>query len=267
MKVSGDLRKMKSSLDKDRAIYHLMIDGKEPIPLNELLGSRISLRFTGVIHCVNCGRSIKKTYGDGYCYNCFSTVPQTAPCVIRPELCEAHLGKGRDVEWEKANHHQPHIVYLAETAGVKVGVTRKKQIPTRWIDQGANRAIKFAETPNRRLAGEMEVYLKQFLSDKTDWRKLLTGEDVQESSLLSWKEQLGEFLNDELKQYFLDDNEVQQIHYPVKAYPSTAKSVTLDKEPKIKEAIVGIRGQYWIVDDGLALNIRRHSGYEVEIEF
>ncbi|WP_153944945.1 DUF2797 domain-containing protein, partial [Acinetobacter baumannii] len=66
----------------------------------------------------------------------------------------------------------PHYVYLALSSGVKVGLTRKNNEKKRWVDQGAVRAIPIAEVPTRKMAGELEVYLTQYVADKTDWRKM-----------------------------------------------------------------------------------------------
>ena len=77
-------------------------------------------------------------------------------------MSKAHLDiEERDLDYEKKVQLQPHVVYLAYTSGIKVGVTRKSQVPTRWIDQGATSAIEIVEVPNRYLAGASEVKLKR----------------------------------------------------------------------------------------------------------
>ena len=49
---------------------------------------------------------------------------------MRPELSQAHLDiEDRDLTYEKKVQLQPHIVYLAVSSGLKVGVTRKTQVP------------------------------------------------------------------------------------------------------------------------------------------
>ena len=169
--MMGDLKKMAVQLT-DPISYSLVLKD-DVVLLNELLGEHITLNWTGIIHCQKCGVITKKSFGEGFCYKCFISAPEAAECIIRPELCRAHLGEGRDPEWEERNHNQPHVVYLALSNAVKVGITRKTQVPTRWIDQGASSAIILAETPNRYLAGTIEVALKDFYTDKTNWQRML----------------------------------------------------------------------------------------------
>jgi len=147
MTASGNLSKMRTQIDGE--VEYTLVLGDDHIEMNDLIGTEISLSFTGQINCVSCGKLAKKAFGQGFCYPCFINSPMNAECIIRPELCEAHLGKGRDPEWEKKHHLQKHNVYLALTSKVKVGVTRHDQIPTRWIDQGAWKALVIAETENR----------------------------------------------------------------------------------------------------------------------
>lgn len=258
----GNLSKMRTELGMP-VQYTLMLNEK-PILMNDLIGSPIKILFDGLIYCIDCGRVTKKSFGQGFCYPCFIKSPQNSECIIRPELCRAHLGEGRNVEWEKTNHLQPHIVYLALTDAVKVGVTRKTQIPTRWIDQGAWKAIPIVEVPYRYLAGQAEVALKSSFTDKTNWRHMLRNK----MSLYNLKEvgqQVAAQLPDELRPYHLAENEIIEIQYPVDVYPDKVKSVVLDKHPEVKGTLAGIRGQYLIFDDGRVLNVRNHSGYYVQL--
>jgi hypothetical protein len=234
--------------------------------VNDLLGKRIRLSFDGRIHCVHCNTQIKKAYGEGYCYPCFLSAPSNSECVLRPERCEGHLGKGCDPEWELEKHVQPHVVYLALTSGVKVGVTRVANIPDRWIDQGAWKAIRIAETPYRRIAGEIEVFLKDYVTDKTNWQRMLKNEMDLDADLLAEKEELLDKLPEELGQYYSENDEIAEFHYPVHAYPSRVSSLNLDKTPVIEGELNGLRGQYLLLSQGNALNIRRHSGYWIDFE-
>lgn len=264
MKASGILRKMKVTVD-DEIHYYLNLNKEIGPEITSCINQSLSMRWTGTINCTNCGREIKKTFGQGFCYDCFMNAAQAAPCIIRPELCEAHLGKGRDVEWEEKHHNKPHIVYLAQTSGIKVGVTRATNVPSRWLDQGAWRAVKIAEVPYRKLAGDIEIELKQYLSDRTDWRKMLTDvrdeEDIKEMS-----EALISFLPGDLKQYALTDSEVNEFIYPVNHYPEKISSINLEKEEIIKGTLTGLRGQYLYFDQEKVINLRKYSGYEVEFE-
>lgn len=244
--------------------YWLNLDKEAAVALNPWLGTEFALEWTGQIHCIRCSREIKKTFGQGFCYPCFRDAPEAAPCIVKPELCEAHLGKGRDPEWEEAHHNQPHVVYLALTSGVKVGVTRATQVPTRWIDQGAWRVLPVAEVPYRQLAGRIEVELKQYVSDRTDWRKMLTDERGG-AQLTELKSQLISFLPDDLAPYATAHDTVQEFAYPVLEYPTKVTTIDLEKERIIKRPLMGIRGQYLIFEDGKVINMRKYSGYHIAV--
>lgn len=237
------------------------------LPMNDLLGKEIRLRHTGKIHCVNCGVRTKKSFGQGFCYSCFVSAPESSECIIKPELCRGHLGEGRDTEWEESNHNQPHFVYLAVSDVVKVGVTRSTQIPTRWIDQGAAYAIRLAEVPYRQLAGLIEVALKSEFTDKTNWRKMLQNDIDDGIDLVQVKWELEELLPNDFSQYMTEDDEIITLHYPVLEFPKKVTSIGFDKEPEIHGVIQGIKGQYLILDHGRVLNIRKHNGYEIECDF
>lgn len=261
--MKGTLHKMKTVLNTP-VEYSLTLGG-ENIPLNSLLGKNVSIQFTGSIFCSSCNTKIKKTFQDGLCYKCFISAPEASECILRPELCRAHLGEGRDVEWEEANHNQPHVVYLAASDCVKVGVTRSTQIPFRWIDQGASSAIRIAETPNRYEAGKLEVALKTMFTDKTNWQRMLKNEIDDSIDLEEEKWSLHEQLPSDLVAYFSENDEIIEIQYPVSQFPEKIKSLSLDKTPLIEGVLTGVKGQYLLFEDGSVINIRKHTGYEVEL--
>jgi len=263
MRVTGRIFKMKSQLS-DKVIYHLPIE-KELIPMNELVGKNISLKFENEIYCTNCGKKTNKSF-QGFCWNCFSTSPENAECILRPELCLAHDGKGRDIEWEKAYHLQEHFVYLALSSEIKVGVTRSTQVPTRWIDQGASSVIRLAKVPYRYLAGVIEVEMKKHFTDKTNWQKMLKGDEGQGRDLVAEKRRAKELISAELQQYFSDDDSITIINYPVIKYPEKVKSIDFEKQNLVSGKLMGIKGQYLIMEDNSVLNVRKHSGYVVSIE-
>lgn len=246
--------------------YSLQLEG-QTLSLNQVIGKELKIQFTGTIICSSCSKKIKKTFQDGFCYNCFQSAPEASECVIRPELCKAHLGEGRDVEWEERNHNQPHVVYLASSDTVKVGVTRATQVPGRWIDQGAFAAIRLAETPNRYEAGRLEVALKSVFTDKTNWQRMLKNEIDDSIDLEEEKWQLHEQLPSDLTEYFSENDEIITMNYPVNLYPTKVKSISLDKTPEVAGKLSGIKGQYLIFEDGSVMNVRKHTGYEVEISF
>lgn len=259
MECTGNLRKMKSE-DSTPVEYHLPV-GTESIGMNALIGSRISLEYLGKIHCVKCGRETPKSFAQGYCYPCFATAPETEECVLRPELCRAHEGIARDMQFAQGHCLIEHVVYLANTSGLKVGVTRHSQVPTRWIDQGAIESLEFARTPNRYTAGLLEVALKEHISDKTNWRKMLTGTGDQMLDLVSEKQRLKVLVPESLVRYLNSVEIVQKLVYPVKAYPEKIKSLNFDKESLVEGILTGIKGQYLMFDGSRVINIRKFGGY------
>lgn len=259
---SGNLRKMQTRLD-DVAHYTLELGGT-PIDMNAKIGKTIKLSFDGTINCIACEQVTKKSFGQGFCYPCFRNAPESSECIIRPELCRAHEGEARDMEWAEKHCLVEQIVYLARSSAVKVGITRGSQMPTRWIDQGATDAIVFARVPNRYTAGLVEVAMKEHLTDRTNWQRMLKNE-VIDADLVETKATLMDTLDDELGQYVDADNTVCSINYPVNRFPEKVKSVGFDKFPEIEGCLAGIKGQYLIFDDSRVLNIRKHNGYRISI--
>lgn len=233
----------------------------ETIKVNDLIGKKIKVQFEGEIECTKCGRPTKKSFGQGFCFPCFRDAPENAECIVRPELCRGHLGEGRDPEWEEKYHNQPHTVYLALTDVVKVGVTRGGNELTRWIDQGAWKAIKLAEVPYRQLAGEIEVELKANFKDKTNWQRMLKGASDESVDLLEEKEEAARLLPEPLQEYISDDDDIYEFDYPVNVYPEKVKSINIDKERGFEEVLKGIRGQYLIFESDKVINLRKYSGY------
>ncbi len=238
------------------------------MPLKDRISATFTLRFTGERTCVACGKAVKKFYGQGLCWPCFQNAPEASPCIIRPELCRAHLAEGRDVQWELDHHKQEHIVYLSFTGGVKVGVTRSTQVPVRWIDQGAVLAVPIARVPYRQLAGAIECDLKRLFADRTDWRRMLqsTGAEAGEGQLLEAREKAIRGTDSSWSRYLLPEEPMVRIHYPLPQPPPKLASVQLDKLPEITGRLLGIKGQYLVWADGRVLNVRNHIGYHVEIE-
>jgi len=241
----------------------------DPCPtweVNPWLGKEIHVAFGGDIHCVVTGKKIRKTFGEGMSYEAFLHSPMATPSIMRPELSRIHEGVAlRDEAWEREHHLTPHVVYVARTSHLKVGVTRAVNIPSRWVDQGAVEAVVVARTPYRQLAGEMEVALKDLLSDKTQWRGMLSKVECNSDELLQAKEDCFDMLGESYESFFdLDDN-ITTLHPPVLMYPPKVRSVTLDRTPEIHARLVGVKGQYWMFENGSVWNVRSHAGYRVEI--
>ncbi len=263
MTYQGVLKKMMTSNNKTVQYY---LDIKDNfLNMNQLLDREIELSFIKY-ECLSCHKD-KEIYRQGFCKKCFFESANAGEWIINPEKSTAHLGiEDRDLEFEKKMQLKPHIVYLANSSDVKVGVTRKSQVPTRWIDQGAHEAIAIVEVPNRYLAGITEVALKEYVSDKTNWRKMLT-DDIVDVDLVAEKEKLSQYIPDEVKAYYLDKNTKEtQINFPVNQYPQKVKSLNLIKTPIYKGVLKGIKGQYLIFEDSTVFNIRANEGLVVKIE-
>jgi hypothetical protein len=263
MLVSGNIIKMRSEYD-DPVKYFLPV-GTNEIPMNEQIGKSISLRYNGQINCIVCGKKTKTSFGQGFCFNCFQNSPEASETIVRPELSKAHLGIARDMEWAQQQDLIDHFVYLAISGDLKVGVTRHHQVPTRWIDQGASKIIVLAKTPNRHIAGVIEVFLKDYFSDKTNWQSMLQNKVVKEYDLREERINAYQLLPSELQQYLYPDDRIWEISYPYTAAGSKITSVSFDKTPVIEGVLHGIKGQYLIFSDGRALNIRKHNGYFLEV--
>ncbi len=238
-----------------------------PLNMNDLIGNEIRISFKNTINCISCGTITKTSFAQGYCYSCFISSPETEDCVLRPELCQAHIGISRNAEYDLNHCLIDHYVYMAVSGGLKVGVTRHTQKPTRWIDQGAGRAIIVAKTPNRYIAGCIEVALKKHFHDKTNWRKMLGSEDSEGINLKEEKKKALSLLHNDYQNFAFDVDEISSIHYPVLEYPSKIKSLSLDKMPDIGGLLSGIKGQYLIFKSGEVFNIRKHGGYLIELSY
>lgn len=261
MIYQGVLRKMET--EYSNPIQYYLIFDTDFININQLLHQRIKLQFVKY-QCLNCGLNLP-IYRQGFDKKCFFEIARAGDWIMRPELSKAHLGvEDRDLEYEKKVQLQPHIVYLANSSNVKVGVTRKSQVPTRWIDQGAHEAIEIVEVPNRYLAGLTEVALKAHVADKTNWRKMLKN-DVDDENLIEWRERLKLFIPEAAQGYFINNNTETCLEFPVRKHPLKPKSLNIKKELVYEGVLVGIKGQYLIFEDDTVFNIRANEGLVVNI--
>jgi len=261
MMYRGVLTKMQTELGNPIQ-YYLNFDD-DFLNMNQLLDKTLRFSFEK-FQCLNCGKD-KPIYRQGFCKDCFYETPRAGDWIMRPELSTAHLGiEDRDLEYEKKVQLQPHIVYLALSSDVKVGVTRKPQVPTRWIDQGAIKAVEIVEVPNRYLAGITEVALKAHVSDKTNWRKMLQNLN-SEADLLAVKAALQQYIPEEAQPYYLANREIIELDFPVLAYPEKVKSLNLLKEQTYEGKLKGIKGQYLIFEDNTVFNVRGNEGLFVSL--
>ncbi len=269
IKHTGHIAKMRTEL-ADPVNYWLAFDGEE-VAMNALIGEALQIRATGHIACVSCGRTTKKSYSQGHCYPCFRDKASCDMCIVKPEQCHHHLGTCREPQWGEENCMIPHTVYLANSSGLKVGITR--QLPMRWMDQGATQALPIFSVSNRLQSGLVEVAFKQHIADKTDWRKMLRGE-AEALDMVQRRDELLALSADAItalqRQHgedaisAIDQPEVTEIRYPVEEYPVKIKSFNLDKTPEISGRLQGIKGQYLIFDTGV-INMRKYGGYELEL--
>ncbi len=287
MELQGICHKMHAGL-KDLSVtdqqthkahveYKFILDRSE-VDLPVSLGQEIEISTTGNIYCVSCGSKTSKSYSQGHCFKCMKTKASCDLCIMKPETCHYHLGTCREESFAQEVCFQPHIVYLANSSALKVGITRIGQMPTRWLDQGATQAIPVMKVGSRRLSGQLEVMFGTQVADKTDWRKLLKGEAepidlirIRDDLLNEFEPQI-ELIRDEFS-LSLDFNETVEILenelprefiYPVEHYPEKIKSHNLDQTPTIRGVLQGIKGQYLILDTGV-INIRKYTGYEISI--
>jgi len=274
MSLTGNLQKMSSQIDTatDQIQYHLPV-GEHQFPLNDYVGKQLKLQFNGKINCIHCQRAIKKSYAQGYCYPCLKKLAICDRCLMSPELCHYDQGTCREPEWGLEHCFKPHIVYLANTSGLKVGITRLVNVPMRWIDQGAVQALPIFQVSNRLQSGLMETIFKNAVADATNWRVMLKGNNPH-LDLESHRDVLYNRLETEINQLqqqypdqidHLPEAQSISLDYPVESYPSTIRSLNPDKTPQIGGQLMGIKGQYLIFEHGV-INIRKYGGYQVEIE-
>ncbi|WP_271856391.1 DUF2797 domain-containing protein [Patiriisocius marinus] len=261
MQYQGVLTKMQTEIGSP--IQYYLVFENDFLNVNQLLDKQVTINFVGY-QCLNCKKN-KKIYRQGFCYDCFFEIPQAADWIMKPELSKAHLGiEDRDLEYEEKVQLKPHVVYLANSSNVKVGVTRKTQIPTRWIDQGAHEAIEIVEVPNRYLAGITEVALKDYVGDKTNWRTMLKNE-IQDEDLVAWRDKLRQYIPEEAQQYFIESNTETNLEFPVLKFPKKLRTLNLTKTPEYTGVLKGIKGQYLIFDDNTVFNVRSNEGFVVTL--
>jgi hypothetical protein len=270
IQASGHLAKMDVQL-ANTVQYQLPLDDQR-IALNDLIGHSIRLEYRGDIHCIHCGRRSKKSFSQGYCYPCFTKLPQCDTCIMSPEKCHFHHGTCRDPQWGEKYCFTDHFVYLANSSGVKVGITRGTQLPTRWIDQGATQGLPIFRVQTRYQAGLIEDCIREHVADKTSWQKMLKG-NAETADLAAIRDDLLiksesglELLEQEFGLQALQRlyNEITtEIHFPVTRFPEKVKSFNLDKTPEVEGELQGIKGQYLILDTGV-INIRKYTGYNID---
>jgi len=269
MRFQGNLHKMYTEATSPVS-YRLDLGGRQ-VKLNDWLGKKIKIEYLQQIECIHCGRLTKKSFSQGYCYPCFRSLAQCDICIVSPEKCHFHLGTCREPDWAISHCMRPHIIYFSNTSGVKVGITRETQLPTRWIDQGAIQAMPVLRVTKRYHAGLIEHAFKQYVSDRTNWRNMLKNE-VEEIDLYQLFQSCWSQVKSQLDAELLADAEeiaradgTLKIDYPALQYPLKISSFNLDKQALVEGQLDAIKGQYLILDKGV-INIRKYGGYLVSLE-
>lgn len=267
----GAARKMKNSLEEP--VQYSAVLGDDHVPMNQYLGEVLQLEYSGVINCIHCDRKTNKSFNQGYCYPCFKRLAQCDSCIVSPEKCHYAAGTCREPEWGEQHCMIDHIVYLANTSGLKVGITRGSQVPTRWMDQGATQAVPIFRVDTRHHSGMVEILFKNHVADKTNWQAMLKG-GAEPRDLEGERQRLMAECADELEQLQrehglqavtpLEGQAETQISYPVLEYPTKVKSFNLDKDPLVVGSLLGIKGQYLIFDTGV-INMRKYGGYQLKL--
>lgn len=261
--TTGVIRKLKAK--NNSSLEYSLPLGDDLIELNSFIGKKLTIEHTGNKFCIKTNKKLKKTYGQGYSWESFVTLPECDQCIFQPELCHFSKGTCRDESWGEANCMQPHVIYLSVTSDLKIGITRKTQVPTRWIDQGATKAIKLLEVKSRLASGLVEIEIAKTMSDKTNWRNMLKNKYPEIDLIEEKKKVLKDFAGiiDKYDAEILDD-EIYKFNYPVEKYPEKVSSLNFDKNPIVEGILQGIKGQYLIFDTGV-INMRKFQGYEVKV--
>ncbi len=277
--ISGQLKKMRTELitdtgdiNKDSNVKYFLPLGEQELAMNPYIGQYLKLEFLGEINCSYCDKKTKKSFSQGYCFPCMKKLARCDMCIMKPETCHFHLGTCREPQWGEANCFVPHYVYLANTSGLKVGITRHSQIPTRWLDQGATQATIMFKVNTRQQSGLVEMAFKDLIADKTNWRTMLK-ENQPDRDLLSEAHQLKEKLTASIDSIIQSaptgdiekqENTITSIRYPVLEFPIKIKSHNFDKNNIVEGTLMGIKGQYLIFDTGV-INIRKFTSYEIRV--
>lgn len=270
MQMEGALRKMAITADDSgKAHYALRLDDMA-LPLNSLLGQVIRLVWTGHIRCVHCQRPTNKSFAQGHCYPCFKRLASCDTCIMSPERCHYAEGTCREPSWGERFCMAPHLIYLANSSALKVGITKPSQLPTRWLDQGATQAVPLLDVDTRFQSGVVEDTLRATLSDRTSWQAMLKGEAsplnllaLRSSVLAQFESQLAALRAQWGAGTIRERDDLpREFHYPVLAYPTKVKSFNLDRQPVIEQRLMGLKGQYMIFEDGV-INLRKYSGYQI----
>ena len=273
MAITGKVRKMRAKVLDNASVNYELPLSDNTISMNELIGNHIEVQWTKKINCIHCDRPTKKSFNQGYCFPCVQRLAQCDTCIIKPELCHYDQGTCREPQWGETNCLKDHFVYLSNTGNIKVGITRfaDQLVSSRWLDQGATQALAILRVQNRLVSGLVEKAIGKHIGDKTNWRTMLKGnyathdlEEKRDELLALAREDLDE-ISDEYGLsaiQYISGNSVE-ITYPVIQHPEKIKSINLDKEFGFSGVLLGIKGQYLLLDQDRVINVRKYAGYEL----
>jgi hypothetical protein len=260
--TQGTILKMEVKLASP--VTYVLPVGEAKIPLNPYIGKKIKFVFQNNIICMGCQKKTKTSFNQGYCFKCMNSLAACDMCILKPELCHYDQGTCREPDWGLSHCMQDHFIYLANSSGLKVGITRHTQVPTRWIDQGAVAALPIGRVKNRLQSGLVEAEFKNHFDDTTNWQKMLKG-SIEFIDLEEKRDEILNYWPEDIMGEPLTEEKIVTIEYPVLEYPKKVKSLNLDKEPIVEGILMGIKGQYLILDSGV-INMRKYQGYEIKWE-
>ncbi|MGB3725275.1 MAG: DUF2797 domain-containing protein [Glaciecola sp.] len=274
----GNIKKMRVGVSPNNQVTYQLPIGENLVDMNALIGKSITVTHSGVINCVHCSRKTNKSFNQGYCFVCLRSLAQCDTCIIKPELCHYTAGTCREPEWGESHCLQDHFVYLSNTGQIKVGITKfvndGNGVSSRWIDQGASQAIAIYRVKERLLSGLIETEIAKHMGDKTNWRTMLKGQP-ETLELATMRDKVHVLVAEKVaelqQQHGLQaiqplDTPPVIIDYPVTQYPVKIKSINLDKEKVFTGTLLGIKGQYLMLDADRVINIRKYTGYDWNIE-
>ena len=99
--------------------------------------------------------------------------------------------------------------------------------------------------------------LKRALNSKN-----LTYEDID---MIKTKKEISNLVPREYQQYLNNDNKIISFNYPMLKAPEKIKSINLEKTPHFNGELTGIKGQYLIFNNEHVINVRKYTGYVLDL--
>jgi len=229
--------------------------------LNSYIGHTIVIDGPVYTRCLGCRSVYKKLYKRGYCYLCFNNLAVCDLCVLQPHRCHFHLNTCREPDWGIKHCFQPHYVYLSYTDKVKIGITRVHNLTTRMMHQGAIACLPVLLVPSRKIAGLIEISVKEHFSMTTAWKGMLNSRDVDADVLYASRDLFYREFDHNAYQHVIPTwyKDVIRISYPLSCDVTTSIL-----QLPIHDRLVGLKGMYMIFENGV-FNMRRLAGVTCEM--